>query len=144
MCFYASVLWCVFLWVHHTRMILNLVFELPLFWAIIYSLFVFSTPNPNPCFFLSKQEITYCHICEDSRLDLCLFSLFTRGGTKSLFCKSQVSLKSLPSSPESSPESRQASPESSHKSRPTSLSFEFRVLSSPFNNREIIFKICIY
>ncbi len=42
--------------------------------------------------------------------------LCSRGGTKSLFCKSQVNLKSLLSSPDSSHKSRQASPDSSPKS----------------------------
>ena len=49
------------------------------------------------------------------------WNVLPRGGTKSLFGKSQVSLNSLPSSPESSLESRQASPESSPESKATSL-----------------------
>ena len=65
-----------------------------------------------------------------------------RGGTKSFFCKSQISLKSLPSSPVSSPKSRQASPESSPKSRLTSLKSSQSPavwVSSPFDHRVIIY-----
>ncbi len=50
----------------------------------------------------------------------------TRGGTKSLFCKSQVSLESLDSILESSPESRQSSPESKSKSSCKSSTLRFK------------------
>ncbi len=56
-------------------------------------------------------------IGKSTPLSLGLWLEITRGGTKSLFCKSQVSLESLHSILESSPESRQTSPKSSPESK---------------------------
>lgn len=67
------------------------------------------------------DTLDYFQILTDFKTVLGDHRLKGRGGTKSLLCKSQVSLKSLPSSPESSRVKDEASPESSQKSKPTSL-----------------------